>query len=143
MPEIIYSHTYKAWIKECTKCDICFKVQAKDITEAEQQILCYFSQSSNGRGANGLRSYCKSCSCDMSNNRVVGEHRDERLKAQDNRCGICKCEISFENKTARTDHCHISGRVRLVICTTCNVWMGGVDNDDWLAKAIAYRDKFR
>jgi Recombination endonuclease VII len=55
----------------------------------------------------------------------------ERMKAeQGNRCAICKEEPTAKagrhNKVAAlaVDHCHKTGKVRRLLCTTCNLRLG-------------------
>lgn len=141
MPEIFYSHTHKAWVKECTgPCNTMFEVQAINITEAEGLMKEYFG---NGSGVNGLRSDCKSCFSNRNKGRHQSNHRDELLKEQDGKCALCPTEIAFKDRTAFVDHCHISGITRAILCRGCNLGMAAIDNDEWIAKAIAYRDSYR
>lgn len=52
------------------------------------------------------------------------------LKSQNNLCAICKNpETSLDGKTQQirdlsVDHCHITGRVRGLLCSTCNRGLG-------------------
>jgi len=141
MPEIIYSHNHKAWIKECLKCDVMFEVVASDLVEAEKVMGEYFAY--NLTGLNGLRTECRSCQTSRTNRRQTGPHRDALLEEQEGKCKLCDTKVTFRNKTAFVDHCHVSGITRGVICKRCNIRMAAIDDDQWLARAIAYRDSFR
>jgi hypothetical protein len=71
------------------------------------------------------------------------EAAEAQLRIQSGRCAICPREISFEiprGKTAAvTDHCHVSGRFRGVLCSLCNVALGGFgDSLDTLESAVLY-----
>lgn len=43
--------------------------------------------------------------------------------AQEGRCAICDCERELV-----IDHCHVSGRVRALVCTACNNGLGWIEN---------------
>lgn len=60
--------------------------------------------------------------------------RDELLTVQEGRCLICG-ELIDGNKGRRAclDHDHVSGRIRGVLCSTCNVTEGAV------TKSLAHR----
>ena len=53
-------------------------------------------------------------------------------------CDIC--DSSFDGRVRRaTDHCHITGKVRGVLCSRCNLGLGYFDDDiNKLKKAINY-----
>ena len=57
---------------------------------------------------------------------------------QDNRCAICNDEFESTHKT-QIDHCHDTGKVRGLLCITCN-WLLGKsrDNPDLLRSAAKY-----
>lgn len=76
------------------------------------------------------------------------EQYEQMVKEHDNKCGICG-----ENETRRSrtkgkvcrlvvDHCHGTGKVRGLLCHSCNVMIGSArDNVEVLQKAIAYLSK--
>ena len=63
------------------------------------------------------------------------------LESQNYRCAICR---RTDNSTARTknfcvDHCHETGRVRGLLCNSCNRAIGLLgDNINTLSNAIDY-----
>jgi len=65
------------------------------------------------------------------------------LLSQEGKCMLCPREVTFKNRRAHVDHDHITKAIRAVLCPDCNRRMAGVDDDDWLAKAVAYRDFYR
>lgn len=66
---------------------------------------------------------------------------------QEGCCAICKTPISLQSgKTkkgkAHVDHCHVTGKVRGLLCTKCNTVLGmSNDNPDILKEAILYLDR--
>lgn len=62
----------------------------------------------------------------------------ERADAQDNRCAICRETRSLLD----VDHDHASGRVRGLLCNSCNRGLGFFkDNPAWLREAAAYVER--
>lgn len=65
------------------------------------------------------------------------EYKSLFLK-QNNRCKICGYEFNESNK-GFVDHCHITNKVRGLLCIKCNTLLGMVnDNIDILKNAIEY-----
>ena len=63
------------------------------------------------------------------------------LKIQNNRCAICNGTATGNRsqKYLSVDHCHTTGKVRGLLCFTCNTGIGSIkDDDELLEKAIAY-----
>lgn len=59
-------------------------------------------------------------------------------KFQENQCGICKKE-----KKLIIDHCHKTGRVRMLLCNSCNMMLGlSGDNPIILQAGVFYLKKF-
>ena len=59
------------------------------------------------------------------------------LDSQHSRCAICAKPLTAN--TANVDHCHATGRVRGLLCRTCNTGLGlFYDNPSILSDAIAY-----
>lgn len=72
---------------------------------------------------------------------TVKEH-DEILASQGFKCAICRTENpggrNF-NKRFQVDHCHETGRVRGLICWSCNVGLGKLgDTVESLERAVEY-----
>lgn len=61
---------------------------------------------------------------------------------QDNKCAICKKGFLSNNtlgKALAIDHCHISNKVRGLLCTNCNMGLGHFkDNQEFLQEACLY-----
>ena len=74
---------------------------------------------------------------------ITLEEYNRMHDAQDGKCAICgEPETAKRNGKTRwlaVDHCHDSGRVRGLLCGTCNPMIGyAKDNIEILEKAIAY-----
>jgi len=66
---------------------------------------------------------------------------DRMLKSQNNRCAICNGTETgrIASKYLAIDHCHTTGKVRGLLCFTCNTAIGHMKDDvELLEKAIAY-----
>lgn len=65
---------------------------------------------------------------------------DALILKQNNQCAICG--ITFDDSTKKLtphiDHDHKTGRVRGVLCSSCNASLGHVEKEGFLAKAIEY-----
>jgi hypothetical protein len=63
------------------------------------------------------------------------------LTAQNNECAICKRDIKDFNNV---DHDHVTGKVRGLLCETCNFGLGlFYDDTDYLLAAVQYLIKSR
>ena len=66
------------------------------------------------------------------------EEFEQRLVSQEGRCLICQETLQPGRGTA-VDHCHTDGRVRGLLCVSCNGGLGMFkDNKTNLARAIQY-----
>ena len=77
------------------------------------------------------------------------EDYDRMFAGQDGKCAICNDvmfkhgAISSKNNVAHVDHCHDSGRVRGLLCGTCNSALGKFgDKVSVLRSAISYLEKY-
>ena len=67
---------------------------------------------------------------------------DRMLEAQDGRCAICSTRASNTSgrgKRLQVDHCHASGKVRGLLCNSCNLGLGAFKDDtSRMLRAIEY-----
>ncbi len=102
-------------------------------------------------GKHGVRAFCKACRKDKPSWRrsksdyrkwaygLSKERMSEMITEQRGRCAICERSLT----TIRVDHCHFTGVVRGVLCSSCNVGLGLFKDDPGiLLKAVAYLSKF-
>lgn len=119
--------------------------QAKDkLINPDKWDKIYKRQYQNKRENQGdLLSLIKVCSA----RRITLEQYQAMIDAQDNKCGICKKEetcIDGRSKDKRIrrlsiDHCHRTGKVRGLLCHSCNTAIGKFKDDvELLHQAIAY-----
>lgn len=109
----------------------------------------------------GSSSYCKPCGRTQRqeyNKKNPDKSRSSRLKnvfgitiddynrmflEQNGKCACChKHQSEFKRRLA-VDHCHRSGKVRALLCTTCNTALGMIkENVETLKEMISYLNKF-
>lgn len=61
---------------------------------------------------------------------------EQMLTNQDGACAICG-KLPGKVRLA-VDHNHTTGKVRKLLCNTCNIWVGVLENADFRLKAEAY-----
>jgi hypothetical protein len=131
--------------KLCTKCN--------ELLDLEH-FNGYFDKQ---RNYYRLSSWCKQCKKAVkkhyrSSDRRVHKDRDlrrhfgitiedyeELLNIQGHQCKICGRTPEEEGKSLAVDHCHVSGKIRGLLCYTCNTTLGHFnDSVVKLASAIRY-----
>src|SRR5690242_13759158 len=66
---------------------------------------------------------------------ITLEQYEEMLKAQDNKCAICRKEETTPHSRSKkiirlaVDHCHTTGKVRGLLCRSCNQVLGVLKED--------------
>lgn len=130
----------------------------------ERKHITEFHLTNNKRGkANGRRRKCKSCVTLIAKKyRNANRDRyrelsrkwhlksqyglsvvdyDQMLTEQEEKCKVCKIKFDLEDQNRRphVDHCHNTGKVRGILCFTCNTAIGKMKDDpDLLRKAADY-----
>lgn len=71
---------------------------------------------------------------------ITPEQWDELFAAQEGRCAICRTDAPRgRGKSFHVDHDHATGKVRGLLCHSCNVGLGHLgDTPDRLRAVIAY-----
>jgi hypothetical protein len=68
---------------------------------------------------------------------ISSEQYQEKLKYQNYGCAICGKKAT--TKALAVDHCHASGKIRDLLCSSCNTGLGVFyDNPELLNKAADY-----
>lgn len=73
---------------------------------------------------------------------ITQEDYNRLFAAQKGLCAICE-RPPHKGKNLSVDHDHKTGRVRGLLCTGCNVFLGRVENGEMLGRALAYLNKER
>lgn len=145
MPAYRWSSVHGIWVKQCSKCDWIYlgtENQDASIKEFENHFGT-LNEEGTARALDGFRAACRSCESDRRHNRPI-RNRNEILQEQSGKCLLCDKDLTFNySREANVDHDHKTGRTRGILCSRCNTQMAGIDNDEWLQRAIAYRDSFR
>lgn len=64
---------------------------------------------------------------------------DKLLDMQNHCCAICQKHITETGQGLHVDHCHITGRIRGLLCNSCNGGLGNFKDDtSLLESAIEY-----
>lgn len=66
------------------------------------------------------------------------------LVAQDHACAICEAPTWEHQKRLHVDHDHATGAVRGLLCSTCNLALGGFkDSPQLLESALRYLQRIK
>lgn len=71
---------------------------------------------------------------------ITPEKYDGMLEEQGNRCAICK---GGNRRAMGIDHDHKTGKVRGLLCDSCNISLGHVEKEGFLEKALQYIAKYK
>lgn len=142
------SDGYKNHCKECRKnkrkknynqlekrCTSCYEIKPK--TEE-----FFYKKPNKGNLREIYRAECKSCNVKRSvalkrkyNYGITEEEYKRMFSVQNGRCEICL----IEKTELDVDHCHTSGKIRALLCRSCNLALGGFkDNIQYLRNATKY-----
>lgn len=94
------------------------------------------------------RNECKSCLKDIHRFRNIGatsKDYEEMYARQHGKCAICGCVLNSSRYTRfAVDHCHVTGKLRGLLCVNCNTGLGLFkDSIERLTKAIQYLREHR
>lgn len=79
---------------------------------------------------------CAQTNYDRANIRKYGLSRSEREAMyfeQDGTCPLC-----LEREATHIDHSHDTGKVRQLVCNTCNIMLSYIEKPDWVGRANEY-----
>lgn len=73
------------------------------------------------------------------------EAYNNKVKEQNHKCAICSCDETDAFKGLLfVDHCHVSGKVRGLLCHLCNTALGKFkDSKEILESALNYVEKYK
>lgn len=70
---------------------------------------------------------------------ITIEDYNQFLENQNNKCAICNRDQSEFTRKFAVDHCHITDKIRGLLCGNCNVGIGNLQDDiEILKNAIKY-----
>jgi len=136
---------------QCPKCGGHSPIE--DIPPSKRQSTSYYCKACRKdirkiqywKNVEKEREYAKRTQFERNLRITYGLSREEYevLKAsQNNRCAICNAEGTLEKRLV-VDHDHKTGRVRQLLCDTCNRGIGLLGDDaDRLQKAADYLKTF-
>jgi len=132
-------------VARCPRCG-----QEKNLSEFNKDKHTYL----------GYSIYCRFCNRQKARERYLNHkerHKDVQLKShfditlemykemesgQDGGCAICGRTRAENGKSLAVDHCHTSGKVRGLLCNTCNTGLGMFnDSASILRQAVEYLDR--
>lgn len=145
------SHQQTGFKPRCKKCEKSLMVTHKPDWAKDKkckvcgQVLPATCFAKHKRSADGLLGYCKICNRDFRLQReydITLAEYDEMFENQDGVCAICGLpEIT---RRLSVDHCHKTGKVRELLCFSCNSTLGSVDDNlSTLLKMVAYLQKYK
>jgi len=74
---------------------------------------------------------------------ISPEDYNRMFNEQGGKCAICGSHQSEFNRSLSIDHCHTTGKVRMLLCINCNSLLGmAKDDKNILEKAQAYLTLF-
>jgi hypothetical protein len=87
---------------------------------------------------NNAQVYCRTCCPTKSAYQRLKYYElsqpefDAMIKAQNSLCALCPKPLVHGGSTnLNVDHCHVTGRVRGIVCHKCNMMIGFVDGEGW------------
>ena len=73
---------------------------------------------------------------------VTPEWYENKLAEQGGHCALCNMDRVAHRKYLFVDHNHETGAVRGILCYRCNTFLARVEDPNWLARALAYLQKY-
>jgi hypothetical protein len=67
---------------------------------------------------------------------ITLEDKRDIWKKQDGKCAICKKKLT-ESRDCCIDHCHVTGRIRGLLCDKCNRGLGIFCDDSVILQRAA------
>jgi hypothetical protein len=130
------------------RCRICLDKNQEGIEKRQKQNISKNLCPNHGIPVLSGYKTCERCSNNGRKKRYglsVEDFENKRLE-QNNRCGVCDVEfvgIGHAPLAPRIDHCHVSGKIRKLLCSNCNTGLGHFrDSIILLQKAIEYLKDF-
>jgi len=68
---------------------------------------------------------------------------EKMFERQSGLCDLCEDPLPEDISRICVDHCHKQGHNRGLLCPHCNLGLGFLENDKWLATAFRYVERHR
>ncbi len=130
-------HKGHTWDTTVKRCPICSKLWRDSEHRKEYKRLWRLNNPDK------IKAYLDKQAKNPSRNRastrkhrygITDDEYKERIAQQDNKCAICELRTPIS-----VDHCHVTNRIRGILCRQCNTGIGQLnDSPDLLRKAIKY-----
>ena len=145
---------YHGWCKKCSN-EIRRGQPKKQYPRSTEPKTCPTCSETKSPGnfwrdkckLDGLHTECKECARDRLYQRNFGISLSEYstlLESQMCVCAMCGKDETENNQRLCVDHCHETGKVRGLLCNTCNTGLGLLqDNTQILENGISYLRKHR
>ncbi|WP_188128382.1 endonuclease VII domain-containing protein [Propionispora hippei] len=99
----------------------------------------------NSQGRQGYHSRCRTCRKSESYKRLYGISLEDAQRILDSQGGVCAlCGYPLDltvgnDRNACVDHCHSTGKIRGILCRSCNGAIGKLgDSVEAMQKVINY-----
>lgn len=118
-------------------CDNCFEINKIRKEKLKSLGLCvtHPNEVAYTDGGRCLGCVWKSAELSLKKYNLSIEEYAKMEHAQQRTCAICK---EYKDSSLVVDHCHNSGKVRGLLCNTCNVGLGMLNNKFKLNNAATY-----
>ena len=125
-------------VKTCTKCEESKELDQYRTRDGKAVGCCITCHNARTRELNRKNP-------DVLKNTVLKyrygitlQQKSQMFKDQDGKCAICP-RLFKSVSGASVDHCHKTGKVRGLLCKSCNAYLGSVKDDpETIAKAANY-----
>lgn len=132
--------------KRCSRCLMvlgldCFNKASKELDGLQYQCKkCHIAARKPGRRK--PRSYDTDRKHRLKRYGLTIEEYQSLSDSQDGRCAICEFKV-FDNPLI-VDHCHITKKIRGLLCNKCNIAIGLLRDDPQLVRsALIYLERFQ
>lgn len=75
---------------------------------------------------------------------LTADEYQNLLTKQNGVCAVCKVLlVGLNSRQTNVDHNHVTGKVRELLCSRCNIGLAYIEDNDFHLKAVAYLKKHK